>query len=235
MFHKTQGIVLRQQKISDNKRIVNVFTKSAGRKAFIIYNSKKSKINFFQPFFILNLEFLEKNNKTISSLKAAEIAVPFKSIPYTVEKSSIVFFLTEIIDKIVEYDFIDEVLFDFFKNAIIELDNQQNSANFHLFFLTQLSVYMGIYPKDNYSERNLFFDLREAAFSNYYNQNYSMDEVISRKFYDFLQTEANDFVNIKLSKAERKKLLQKLLDYYTLHFNNLKNLRSLEVLEQVFL
>ncbi len=235
MFHKTQGIVLRQQKISDSKRIVNILTKSAGRKAFIIYNSKKNNVNLFQPFFILNLEFLEKNNNNLSNLRNAEISYPLKSIPYAVQKSSIVFFLAEIIDKIFEYEFKDDLLFDFLTNSIIELDKQENVANFHLFFLIQLTVFMGIRPKNNYFAQNKFFDLKDASFSSYFNKNYSMNETNSRQFFELLQADIDNFTNIKFTKTERKDLLHKLLDYYTLHFNNLKKIKSLEVLEQVFL
>lgn len=237
MFRKTEGIVLRQQKISDNKRIVNVLTKTSGKKAFVIYNSKKSKknkVNLFQPFFILNLEFNEKENSNFATLKETSIAYPFKTIPYRPEKTSIVFFLTEIVGKIIEDNFVDEPLFNFFRDAIILLDNHDKTANFHLSFLVTMSIYLGIMPDSNYSDENKFFDLKEGAFTSVFRKEYSMNETISRKFHELLDAGIQNFSEIKLVQSERKNLLKKILDYYYLHFNNLKNLKSLEVLEQVF-
>ena len=104
MIQKTEGIVLRFHKYSDNKRIVNIYTRSSGKKSFTVYHSAKSKkvkVNLFQPFFILNLEFNEKNSRKIGYIKEAAISIPFQSIPYEPEKTTIVFFLTEILSKII--------------------------------------------------------------------------------------------------------------------------------------
>ncbi|MBN2893231.1 MAG: DNA repair protein RecO [Bacteroidales bacterium] len=237
MLRKTEGIVLRFQKIADNRRIVNIFTRSSGKKAFVVYNSSKSKnnkINLFQPFFILNLEFNEKENSDFAALKEVNLAYPFQTIPYQVEKSSIVFFLTEIVGKIIEGNFVDERFFDFLKNSILLLDNHTKTANFHLSFLAAMSIYIGIMPDSNYSSFNKYFDLREGVFSSQFNNQFSMDEFTSRKFNEILEAGMQNFDEVKLVQAVRKMLLQKILDFYSFHFNNVQNLKSLEVLQEMY-
>lgn len=237
MLRKTKGIVLRQYKFSDNKRIVNVFTKTSGKKAFIVYYSaktKKTKINLFQPFFILNLEFDEKENKNVGYIKEVSIDIPFKTIPYSPEKTAIVFFLVEVLSKIIEEDYTDEKFFDFLESAILLLDKKEKIANFHLSFLATMSIYIGIMPKSNYSSENKFFDLREGVFSSKFQNQYSMDAFISSKFNDILKTGIENSDEVKLVQSDRKILLKKILDFYTFHYSHLQNLKSLEVLAQVF-
>lgn len=237
MLRKTEGIVLRYHKYSDNKRIVNILTKTSGKKSFIVFHSsksKKNKTNLFQPFYLLNLEFNEKENRQLTYLKEVEVSIPFRSIPFDPKKTAIVFFLTEILMKIIEDDYVDKNIYEFLKNSILLLENHNKTANFHLSFLLALSIYIGIMPKINYSDKNKYFNLKEGVFCSQFFGQYSIDEYTSKKLYEILETGIQNFDKVKLIRAERNKLLKKILDFYTYHYNSLQNLKSLEVLEQVF-
>lgn len=235
MIRKTLGIVLRQQKFSDAKRIVNIFTRDAGKKAFMVYNSSKknNKMNFVQPLFVLNVEFLEKHNSKLLNFKDISIFKPYKSIPFVPQKTSIVFFIAEILNKVIQEHFVDERLFDFIVDALYILDNHDKPANFHLSFLSAMSIYLGVMPEFNYSEKNKYFDLKEGQFSKYYSKDYSMDEVSSLKFNEILSLGIENFDTVKLNQRERKILLGKLIDFYSLHFS-INNLKSIEVLTEIF-
>jgi len=235
MIHKTQGIVLRQHKFSDSKRIVHIFTKHGGKKSFVVYNSSKknNKKNFFQPLFVLNLEFLDKGNNRLLNFKEVSVLKPFSTIPFLIQKTSIVFFIAEVLNKVIEEDFVDEAFFDFIANALFVLDNQDKSANFHLAFLTAMSFFLGVMPEKNYSTQNKFFDLKNANFSRYYLKESTMDEVSSQKFIEILLGGIDNFHTVKLTQSERKIILSKLLDYYYYHFS-VKNLKSVDVLMEVF-
>ncbi|MBN2663899.1 MAG: DNA repair protein RecO [Bacteroidales bacterium] len=235
MIRKTQGIVLRQQKFSDTKRIVNIFTRDAGKKSFVLYNSSKknNKINFFQPLFVLNLEFLEKQNSKLLNIKDVSIFKPYKSIPFVPEKTSIVFFIAEVLNKVIQEHFVEQHFFDFIVNALYVLDNHNKPANFHLSFLSAMSIYLGIMPEFNYSSENKYFDLKEGQFSKYYSKNYSMDEISSLKFNEILSLGIENFDAVKLNQQERKILLGKIIDFYSLHFS-INNLKSIEVLTEIF-
>ncbi|HDQ15575.1 MAG TPA: DNA repair protein RecO [Bacteroidetes bacterium] len=234
MFVKTQAIVLRQNKFSDNKRIVTILTQSHGKKNFIVYNSKKNKNSFFQSFFILNLDFNYKENQNLTSIKEVALNVPFNSIPYNNEKMAIAFFLSEIINKILEENFQDTVFFDFLKNSIILLDNHPKPANFHIAFLAAMSVYVGIMPKQNYSVENKYFNFRDGQFSFLFDKQFSFNEFYSFKFQEILNAGIEGFDNVKLIQSERNILLKNILEFYAFHFNSIKNLKSLDVLQEVF-
>ena len=236
MIHKTQGIVLTQYKYTDNKRIVNILTKSAGKKSFIIFNSrgKKNISNLFQPSFILNLEFSERNNAKLLNIKEASLFQPYNTIPYSPEKMSINFFLVEVLNKIIVEELVDERLFDFITNSFILLDNCERPANFHISFLLQLSVYVGIMPVMNYSDKNKFFDIREGKFTSRFIMGYTIDEFSSKKIAEITDAGIDGFKDVSMNRQTRAIILNKLLDFYAYHFSTVNNIKSLEVLQELF-
>ncbi len=236
MIIKTQGIVLRQLKFSDTKRIVHIFTKSSGKKSFVVYNSskKKNKMNFFQPLFVLNLEYNDKNNNKLLNFKEASILKPYQTLLSSPEKISIVFFIAEVLGKIIQDDFIDKRFFDFLVRSFYSFDKHEKPANFHLAFMAAMSIYVGIMPDYNFSTDKKFFSLKEGHFSEFYSKDYSMDEYTSLKFKQILDAGIQDFSVVKLNQRERQILLQKILNFYSYHFPSISNLKSIEVLGEIF-
>ncbi len=236
MIHKTQGIVLTRHKYTDNKQIVNIYTKSAGKKTFIIFNSrsKKNNISLFQPLFILNLEFIEKNNTNLLNIKESSIFKPYQTIPTDPQKISISFFLVELLNKIIFDELVDERLFEFLLNSFLLLDKCQKPANFHISFLLQLSIYVGIMPIANYSTTNKFFDIKEGKFRSKFEQGYTFDEYSSKKIAEIINAGIIGFKDVKLSRQSRTIILNKIIDFYAYHFSTVKNLKALPVLQEAF-
>lgn len=237
MINKTQGIVLNRQKFTDNKIIVSVFTRLSGKKSFIVFNSnsKKNKtINLFQPLFVLDLEFLNKQNTNLLNIKEVSIYKPFSYITSSPEKMAIVFFISEILTKTIEDELVDESLFDFLLNSVFILDQSQKPANFHIAFLAAYSIYIGIMPENNYRSNNKFFDIREGKFSANFSKNYSMDENLSRKFFQILNEGITGFQNVKLNRNERNALVANIINFFAYNFNSVNNLKSLDVLTEIF-
>ncbi len=236
MIYKTPGIVLGQHKYSDSKRIVNIFTKSAGKKSFIVYNSskKRSKINYYQLLFVLNLEFYQKSNKNLLNLKEVSIYKPFVSIPFSPIKTSLIFFIAEILNKIIVDDFVDEPFFDFILNSLFVLDQHKKPANYHIAFLSSMSIYLGIMPEINFSGKNCFFNIKEGDFSDIFIKEYTMNKSTSYKFKQILDAGMENFGKVELNHAERKLLLAKIIDFYSYHFPSVKNIKSVKVLNEIF-
>ncbi len=240
MLHKTQGIVLNQTKYNDNSKIVTIFTRAFGKKSFIIYglNSKKKRtklINIYQPLFLLNLEFNYHENKSLQKIKEVSLKTPYVSIPFNIEKTAMVFFLTEILSKIIKVDVVDEELFDFISNSLQVLDLQnQNFTNYHLLFLVKITKYIGFEPNSNFSSQNKYFDISQGEFSGFCDEKYGMNEFESKIFFELINTELVDFHKIIISNITRSYLLQKILIYYTFYIENLMKLKSLKVLSEIF-
>ena len=147
MFYKTEGIVIKQTKYSDSSRIVTIFLKEIGKKSFIIYGfnslrKRKQYLNLFQPLIQLDIEFNYQENRNLQKIKEISLKRNYISIPFTIAKSTTIIFLSEIIDKIIKNDYIDDDLYVLISNALNIFDLQENNfSNFHLIFPSKSNEY----------------------------------------------------------------------------------------------
>ncbi len=240
MLYTTQGIVLKQVKYSDSSKIITIFTKALGRKSFMVYglSSKKGRkkvANLYQPLYLLNLEFNYQENKGLQKIKEVSLTNHYNSIPFSVEKTAIIFFLTEILDKIIKFDVVDESIFDFVNNSLQIFDLQEdNYMNFHLLFLLKITKFVGFEPSSNYSLQNRFFNISQAKFSPKFDEKYSLTEPCSKLFSELINTKITDFHKIKMNNKQRSYILDKILIYYSFYIENLLKIKSLKVLNEVF-
>ncbi len=238
MLTTTQGIVLHHFKYSEKSVIAKIYTKKSGLSSYIINgvrNAKtKNKAVYLQPLSLVELSVNQKENKNLQAVKSINLFQPYSSIPFNIIKTSIAFFLAEILYKTIKEEESNEKLFEFLFNAfqLFDLD-EKNYVNFHLIFLGQLTNYIGIQPNTNVSETNLHFDLQEGSFINY-TPSYSayIPPPTSKQLKLILETSLNN-INLSFNNSDRKVLLKAFLDYYHLHLSNFDNLKSLSVLEEV--
>jgi len=239
MLHKTRGIVFKTTDYGENSIIVQVFTEKFGLQSYIVNGARKPKAriarNMFQPLYLLDMVVYYKNTGNVQRIKELKNSPLLQNIPYDVIKSSLAIFLNEVLYKAIKQQAADEHLFDFVFNAIEWLDHQtEGLANFHLFFLTRLTRYLGFYP-DRYLTGNAdYFDLKNGVFSNYKpDTNLYLSPPHTQNFRALLECTFESLFRLKLSNDERRYMVQKLLDYYTLHIEGFGNIRSHEVLEEV--
>jgi DNA repair protein RecO (recombination protein O) len=240
MLQVTKGIVFHYVKYSENSVIVKIFTHHLGIQSYILrgLNTKKNKQQraYLQPLSLIEIEAIQKENRAIQSLKAIKIDYAFQSIPFNIYKSSIAFFLAEVLVKTIKEEEANASLFDFISSSLILLDKKPTEfSNFHLIFLAQLSSHFGFQPQlETYSE-NSIFNLQEGSFSNQVPPHaFFANESASRFLYQLFSTSFENMEEIKLSNNQRKELLSILLDYYSLHIHNLSNLKSRDVFEELF-
>jgi DNA repair protein RecO (recombination protein O) len=234
MFEKTKGIVLHQLKYDDKKRIVTIYTEKFGRTTFIISNTKKLSINLFRPFNLLEINLINRNNSKLNRIADASILINYKTIPYNVQKSSVALFISEILYKILNEEAPNEELFNFILNSISLLDNiDENVSMFHIVFLIKLTKYFGFLPYNNYSKINSTFDLIEGVFisQNPTHKNYlTLNQ--SQILHKILEIDYNKSFN--LSRIERTELLGNLILYYKIHHEAIDEIKSLDILKEVF-
>lgn len=239
MLHKTGGIVLQTTKYSESSLIVKIYTRDFGLQSYIVSgvrNKKsKNKASLFQPLALVDL-IISGNEKTaLQRITEINNSLPYANIPYDIIKSSIALFLNEVVLKALKDSDPDEDLFEFLKSSLLILDiEQQSSANFHLFFMAQLSRFLGFYPHGIYSDNTSIFDLRAGTFVNFIPQHpHYLNAVLSSLLSQLLSLGYNHIGNFKIDKLERKQLLRALALFYQLHISSFNNIKSLEVLEEV--
>lgn len=240
MTQKTKAIILSIIKYSDSSLIIKMYSEKFGTISIMqrYGRSRKSRLktNIFQSLFLLMLDIDYKQNKNLQYCKEIELDVILCEIPYNTVKSSIAMFLSELLSRLLQEQEADAKLFGFLHNSIQLLDKtNEGTANFHLVFLYKLSKYLGIYPNDNYSENLCFFDLSKGCYSGVYNNDkLVLNKEISKYFHILANCGFTDLNSIKISGKLRSQVLDAMVLYYKYHFPEIGNIKSLDILKQIF-
>ena len=240
MYQKTTGIVLHSLKYNDTSNIVDIYTRESGRASFLVKlpKSRKGGVRpvLFQPLAIVELEADFRPTASIHYIKEAKSAYPFRSLPYHPYKMSIAMFLAEFLYRALREEEPNEPLFAYLQHSILWLDERESSfSNFHLVFLMRLSRFLGLYPNLNLYTRGCYFDMLNACFTPappvggaYLNpEEASRIGLLLRMNYDTMHLFA-------FSRAERNRCLTVINDYYRLHLPDFPQLKSLDVLWELF-
>ncbi len=237
MLHKTRGIVFKTTKYAETSLIVKVFTEKFGIQTYIINGARstksKSKAVYYQHGNLLDLVVYYKETGNIMRVNDANFYYSYRSLPFQIVKSSLLLFYIEVINKTIKEQEAYPELFHFLFEIFVELDEtNKNTANHHIWFLLALSKYLGFYP--SVSDKT-FFDLREGLFTDNIPEhtNYISDSV-STVLRTIINPELKNYDQIKISAVDRRKLLTSLLDYYRLHLPEFGEIRSFQILEELF-
>jgi len=239
MLHKTRGIILQTVNYSETSLIVKMYTRHFGLQSYMIKGTRsknsKHKASLFQPLALVDMVVSNAHKNTLQRVSELSIAHPYSNLPYDIIKSSIALFLNEVLYKALHEGNPDEDLFDFIENSLLILDlKQENCSNFHIYFMIQLSRYLGFYPQGSFADRTPIFDLREGCFvRNFPVHSFYLGSGHSALLNDFINTNYELIHTIVLDKAERKQLLNALILFYQLHIDTFKEIKSQEVLQQV--
>lgn len=238
MYFKTEAIVISSLKYADNSLIVRCFTKEFGTKSYLlqgILSPKKNglKVALFQPFMQLELIATHKNTGVLERIKEAKVSHQYQSLYTNVYKSSVAMFLAEVCSYVCTTDHSDVHLFEFLAEKLLFFDKNDFSANFHLKFMVDLTLFLGFYPDDSHSDGN-FFSLEEGVFSNSDESKYTIsgDELVL--FKEIINAEYADLQQIRVNKTLRNSLLYHLLKFYEWHLPNFGEIKSLSVLRTIF-
>lgn len=240
MLHVTTGIVLHYFKYADNSVIIKIFTQHFGIQSFILkgIHSKKNKAQkaYLQPLSIVEVETTQKENKTLHTLKSIKIDAPFQSIPFNVYKSAMAFFIAEFLYKVIKEEETNQNLFNFVKSSLLFFDEKaEKFSNFHLLFLAQLTEYFGFQPQLETYKINTYFNLQDGDFSTIQpNHPFYIGVFNTALLKEVFESDFNQMDKLILTKSQRKEVLSALIDYYSIHVNNLSNLKSRQVLEEIF-
>ena len=240
MFHKTEGIVLHGIKYGDSGRIVTVYTEAFGRTSFLLQgvHGKKSsnKANLLQPLFLLELEVDHRQGRELQRARELKICHPYQSVPYDVIKSSQAIFLAEVLYKVLREEEARTELFQFLNHSFQIFDLiKEGSANFHLAFLIQLSRYMGFSPTNNFSEERIFFDMASGSFERDKPVHpYLMEADESRILSQLTNLSYQEIGLVNLTSNIRNRMQLKIIDYFSIHLGIKLQVKSLDVLRELF-
>ena len=220
MIGKTKGLVLSYIKYGDTSIICKIFTDSFGLQSYIINgirNSKSKNIALYQPLNILDMVVYHKKNSGVQRIKEAKLDVIYTSIHNDMKKVSVCFFLSEFLSKILNNESDQEDKFDFIQNSLIEFDRLNSRfSNFHIQFLIKLSKYYGID----------IISLDQLIVSN--NTDKELDDFVQKCIDESYQG------NINSNNILRNKVINLIIEYFSIHLELNIKLKSTDVLKEIF-
>jgi DNA repair protein RecO (recombination protein O) len=237
MYHKTRGIVLHTIKYSETSVITKIYTEKLGLQSYIVKGVRsakaKSKAALLQPLTLLEMEVSHRENKQLQWIKEFTRGFIYQSIPFDTIKSTISFFLLEVIAKCIRENEPNEEMFEFVYEALCALDQTERlNPDFHLLFLLHFARHLGFAPHENHSELNCYFEMSEGIFIAEPSTLHIMSSKESSILKQLLQTPLFGKSSIKISRAERQQMLRNLLKYYQYHLENF-SLKSPAILEVI--
>ena len=191
--------------------VVYLLTDTGGRRSYMVQgvrsrNGRGSKLALFQPMF--PVEF----------------------------KSTMALFMAEVLYRLVrEYDEPNQALFDFVWNSVGALDSMDEGvANFHLWFLANLSRFLGFCPGNDYSADD-WFDIREGLYTKTRPQHVSfMTQECTRILRDMMECDVRCLAEIGLNRTQRVEFLNAVLVYFGYHLDAISAVQSVRILREVF-
>ncbi|SOE22601.1 DNA replication and repair protein RecO [Spirosomataceae bacterium TFI 002] len=227
MLHKTKGIVLSYVPYRETSIVVKIYTEKFGIQGYIENGVRsargKNKIALFQPLTLLELVVYHNEKKDLHRISEIKCPNALQHIPFEIKKTTIGIFINEILSKTLKESIDNEELFFFLYQAILTFDTLENEVeNFHLKFLMKLSAYLGFAPQSAKEIKNQFY---EAGINLPIESNTVeyLDKLIKSNWEDPLVMN-NNF---------RSHLLDIFLNFYQLHLEEFKNIKSIAVLADV--
>ena len=207
--YKARGIVLNSLKYGDSAMVVHLLTDALGRQSYMVQGVRSSrgrgsKLALFQPMFALEFEGLTSSRQQMHRFREVQSGIVLQRMPFDVRRSTIALFMAE------------------------------GVANFHLWFLVNLSRFLGFYPGNEYMP-GAWFDACEGSYTVQKPPHATvMTPENARLMNDFVECDVRCLAEIGLNRTQRSAFLEALLAYYGYHLDAIHAVQSVRILQEVF-
>lgn len=214
---------------------MDIYTLEAGLKSYIVSGVRKrksKKSGVYRPINILNFVAYAGDKSKLYRIKESSLRHVFTSLPTNVVKSSMAMFMLDLCRCSIRETEVNEELYYFITNAIIELDKSPSvNPLYHIFFTMQLTKYLGFLPGNNWSKETPIFHMEEGNFIEHSMGGVSELSEEQSMYFDQL---LNANFEVEIPKQMRSILLDKLILYYRIHVSGFQEVKSLEVCKTIF-
>lgn len=240
MIHKTRGIVLHNTRFSESSVVTKIYTREMGMQSYMINSVRKGKGSIrpshLMPLNLLDMVVYHKEGHGLQRIRELRCEPPLNDLPFDVVKNSIGLFISELLNQTLDGDDANGELFDFTESFICLLDmEKEHLANHPLWFMVQLSRYLGFLPEKIEISEGTVFNLEDGEFTSAGMATATcMTTENTGYFSDLLKTPLEGLHGLKIPRESRSVLLDNLVMFYKIHVLHGRNLRSHEVLKTVF-
>ena len=237
---RSHGIVLHTIRYDDSRLIVNIYTEGAGTVPFLVWQSGSrkggAKAGVWQSLSLVEVEWEHRPKNSLQKPRELSLWQPWRNLPFHPMKTSISLFLGEFLCRALQHEQENPLLFDYIVNALSWFDESETGyVNFHLVFLLHLTRFLGFLPNVEDWHDGCFFDLQAATFVSVPPvHSYFLEPNEAALVPKFLRMDLRSMRPVGLNGAIRRRALDLITLFYRLHIPEFPELRSLDVLSEVF-
>ena len=226
MIINSDAIVLKRFPYGESSIICRCFVKDIGKTSFIVHGAhrkKFSKAAYFQPGNCINIIFYYKDNRNLQTISKTSFSKNWIHIQNDLKKIAYTMAVIELTDKCISENDEHKDLFIILLNVLEKIENKPSELNLiYWYYQYQLLEKLGFKPDFDQSELD-FIPLPNP----YKSTNAKM------VFGCFENGEMGINKNISLLKNDRKIISNYLNTCLGIHFSELKNIKSLKVLNSL--
>ncbi len=240
MLQTLHCIALRTIKYNERHSILSAYSCEVGRVSFLVpAGSGKEALRrraLMMPMSVFECVVDMRPSRDIYNMKDPRADVVLHGIYSHPVKSAVALFIAEFLGIVLRESQEDELLYAFLKDSITRFDAVNDGlANFHICFLLRLGHFIGIIPDMSTYSEGRYFDMVDGTFrvtpplhSRHLNQeDSSILSSLMRMNYDNMH-------RFRLSRENRNRILDIVLEYYSIHYASLSSLKSKDVLRELF-
>ena len=140
-----QGLVLQSIRYGDTSLIVKVYTLNNGLQTYMVKGvrgkASHNRAAFFQPMtFLKFVQSGKPRTNGIAFLRDTELMYAYQTVPFVMNKSAILMYLSELLSHTLTQQERNDNLFQFIFQSVVWLDLVESGyANFPLYFTLELS------------------------------------------------------------------------------------------------
>ncbi len=233
-------ITLKVTRYSDTQSILSGFSREWGRVSLALpAGSGKSAIRMralTMPFGIVECVTERRPGREILPIRQVRQLLPLTSLHSNPLKQMVAMFLSEVLAAVLQDTQGDEHLFDFIAESIRLLDTADGraTANFHIYFLYHLGRMLGIEPDTSTHASGYILDLADGI--------WRPSIPLHRRFLPPAESSAAFMLSrmtsrnlnaYRYTREERNRILDQLLEYFSIHYVSLRGLHSLDILRSM--
>lgn len=221
------GIFLHRITYSETSLIATFYTREKGLRKYLFKGGKK-KAHMLFPLAICELSFYERKDSELLHLTAVESTVPL-DFQFNPIKSTIAFFIAEIVKKSCHSGDRDEMMYTFVQQKILELNATDDFQLFPVQFLIDLTELLGIQPYVQDREGD-YFNLDEGTITR------SAGKAIRSEQgpgVQLITERLTSLENKEYDRSTREAALEVLLNYFRIHVPGFNQVDSYEVVREV--
>ena len=240
MLVTSRAIVLRAIKYNDDSIIADTFTEKEGMVGFIVRISRVRnptvRHTLFHPLALLDISWDDRARPALRRPKAAQVAAPLRTITSDPTKTAIALFMAEFLQASLSSGDAGKELFQYVYSSIQWLDaSERGFANFHLVFLLHLTRFLGFAPNMERKAEGGWFDLLSGQFTLQRPlHSHALSPAQAARLPLLMRMDYATMHLFKFSGRERSELLSHIIEYYRLHVADFPELKSPEVLKELF-